>query len=274
MENTEIDIRKERLKDLLNDGYVTSYLNGVFTLIRNIVGYTSSVNDFVNTELKKSTPNIKAITAVLSESDDRMTDLLASIIDAHQLIYNAEEKLPPKVVSLSETVESIAGKISSILLGQVIIKTNIEAGIYAEIQKTSLEIIITDIIDEMMKNPERPSEIEITLSLTGTDDKNALIAVTGTSVTLTNALKNMVFPHSDTAEIMYLPTFQAAFTEQFCKVTGCEIKSDGKHYTITLPCCEAPEPATICSNKVFEFNNIRFSPASVRLRKYSGKKRY
>jgi hypothetical protein len=274
MENTEIDIRKERLKDLLNDGYVTNYLNGVFTLIRNIVGYTSSVNDFVNSELKKTSPNIKAITAVLSESDDRMTDLLASIIDAHQLVYTAEEKAAPQTISLSETVEHIALKIASILEGQVSVKTDIKTGIYADIQKTSLEIILTDIIDELMKSIDRPSEIEITLTLSDCDDKKALITITESSLSLTNALKNMVFPHTDTAEIMYLPTFQAAFTEQFCKVTGCEIKNDGKHHTLILPCCEAPEPATICANKVFEFNNIRFSPASVRLRKYSGKKRY
>jgi hypothetical protein len=274
MENNEIDIKKERLKDILTDGYATNYLNGVFTLIRNIVGYTSSVNDFINSELKKKTPNIKAISTVLCESDDRMTDLLASIIDAHQLIYTVEETLPPKTVSLSETVESIASKIAFILEGIVVIKTDIKDGIYADLQKTSLEIVLTDIVDEMMKSSDKPSEIDIKLTLSQKDEKKAKLTLTASESTIGNTAKTVVFPHTETAEIMYLPTFQAAFTEQFCTVTGCEIIHEDKTYTLILPCCEAPEPATICATKVFEFNNIRFSPASVRLRKYSGKKRY
>jgi hypothetical protein len=267
-------ISRDELASALEDPRIRSYLEGVFTMIRAIVGYQTSMNDFLANELQKERPDRVAINAILSENDSKMMDFLGSITDAHHLLSRTEES--PGICNFSEAMQNIAAKLTMLFENTISITTDIAPNIYAQIDRISVEIAVSNLIEELITYRKPPAAIKISLApLVRSRPKFPEATLTLSSL---SPGKYKVAGLSEAAVAIRAPEFSDLFIKDFCRKLEATIKrreqSKGLEISVRLRTVKTDIPIILASESRFEFDNARFSPIATKLAKYVRRPRY
>jgi hypothetical protein len=272
--NNSNELSREELASALEDPRVRAYLEGVFTMIRAMVGYTTSMNDFLAAELQKERPDRVAVNAILSENDAKMMDFLASITDAHHLMSRTDDN--PGLCNFTEALQNIGAKLKMLFEDTVVIETDIAPDIFAAVDRVTLEIAVSNLVEELITYRKPPATIRITLEpVTTTRLKFPMAKLTLTSV---SPGKYRVPGLSETAVAIRAPEFADLFMKDFCRKLSGTLKHratpSGLEISFTFRTILSETPLILASDPRFEFDNARFSPVAAKLFKYVRRPRY
>jgi hypothetical protein len=267
-------ISTEELESAIEDPRIRSYLEGVFTMIRAMVGYSTSMNDFLAAELQKERPDRIAVNAILSENDAKMMDFLGSITDAHHLMSRTDGN--PGLCNFSESLENICAKLKMLFEKSMEIETDIKPGIFAAIDRVTLEIAVSNFVEELIIFRKPPASIRISLeplARAKTRQSAAKLVVAATA-----AAKYRVPGLSETAVSIRAPEFANFFMKDFIRKLSGNIRRKttpaGLEITFAFQTLRTDTPLILAADNRFEFDNARYSPIAAKLGKYARRSRY
>ncbi|MDR0986563.1 MAG: hypothetical protein LBL98_02550, partial [Ruminococcus sp.] len=160
---------RAELESVLKDPTVRNYLDGIFNMVRNIVGHTTAMDDFILSEINKDNPDFEKIKKILLENETRLMGYLGSITDAHHLLSALDNPDRGGSIDVSETLSEIAEKFSRVFNRNIEVYSTIEKSIFAEIDKVSFEIAVSDFVEHLIMNENPPAKIDISLTLLSRD---------------------------------------------------------------------------------------------------------
>jgi hypothetical protein len=262
----------EDIGKILGDRQTAEYLDGVFSVIRSIVGYSTVVCDVLYKEILKENPDKQTIIEVLNESHAKMAQLLGDITDAHQLVYETHitDLAEKKTVSLTESVEDTAERIREMLHCFVEVTFFAEPDLYAAVDKTDIEIILTDMVYRVISYDVTPAAVKISLERSE-NGKRAVMTVQGV---IGGSEKELPLP-SETAGLVRSDEVAKIFARKFCEsVNGLSIETESDEgLTISLELDTVTDPVFSMSSDLrdkigIDFTNKRFSPAAVKFARF------
>ncbi|MDR0974199.1 MAG: hypothetical protein LBL80_00690 [Ruminococcus sp.] len=256
---------RTKFESALKDPTVRNYLDGIFNMIRNIVGHGSALHDYLISEINKDEPDREMIAKILREGDTRLMNYLGSITDAHHLLSIAGSCADISTINISETLADIAQKFSVIFGGFISLTCTVTKNIYARMDRVSLEIAVTDFIEHIIV-VAHPAAIDIIIEMI--DPSRARLTI--------NSKPGGTYPLPEKTEseaAVHASDFAGIFVEQFVHSVEGTILINNKtppDYSICFEfAAEASEKIRLASKEaVFEFDNTRFSPAAAKLSKY------
>ncbi|MDR0992803.1 MAG: hypothetical protein LBL87_07940 [Ruminococcus sp.] len=268
----------EDIAKILGNRETAEYLDGVFSVIRSIVGYSTIVCDVLYKEILKENPDKQTVIEVLNESHSKMAELLGDITDAHQLVYKTHitDSAEKVSVNISEIIDETAKKIRKMLEGIVDIEFLTERDIYVAAPKTDVEIILTDMIYRIISYEITPATLRISLERTE-NGKRAVLSAQG----IADGEDRELPSESHNASLMRTNDVARIFARKFCEsVNGLILENEtdeGMTISLELDTVHAPD-CSMCSKVKdrldIEFVNTRFSPAAVKLAKFSKYRHY
>jgi hypothetical protein len=266
------------LNRILSDRQTADYLDGIFSVIRTIVGYTTIVNDLTYSEIMKDTPDKNRLIDILNESDNKLSQLLSTITDAHQIVgkTHISDLTPKTVFDFSDETFKAFTKAKAVLEGIFTVNADIEPYIFSDTTRSDVEILITDMVYKVIMYEISPAVIDIKLAKTP-DGKRAVLSVEGKSDG--NAL--VIPAEGETESLMHLEAVKTIFVNKFCESCAGIGKDEEKETGLLLslemdiiPEWEMGQNLRLNSKMNFDFENKRFSPVTVALSKYSKHKTY
>jgi hypothetical protein len=266
------------LNRILSDNQTAEYLDGIFSVIRSIVGYTSIVNDMVFAEMMKDNIDKTILITIFNEADQKLTGLLNTITEAHQLVSkNHITDLADKTInSLSDELSEIYDKVKELLKGVFTVKADIEPFILTYASKTDLEILVSGMVYKVIKYEIPPETITITLKK-NENEKRAVISVSGES----GGSLPEIPDETEIDKIMYTDTMSSIFVRRFCETVagiGSTKETDtGLSLSIEMdiiPDWDMPHNLRLSAGCSFNFENKRFSPTTMKLGRFSKQKTY
>jgi hypothetical protein len=254
------------LESVLKDPAARNYLDGIFNMIRNIVGHTTAMDDFILSEIKKDDPDFDKIKKTLLENETRLMGYLGSITDAHHLLSALDSPERDGVINVSETLSDIAEKFSRVFNRNIELTSTIEKNIFAEIDKVSFEIAVSDFAEHLLTADNPPAKIDVSLGLISKERAELIIKSTPGG-------RYKIPPRSETEAAVHTADFAGIFIENFIhRVSGnlrFENNPSGENAVLFEFKATAPDKLRLNSREaVFEFDNARFSPVSAKLTKY------
>jgi hypothetical protein len=261
------------LNRILTDRQTAEYLDGVFSVIRSIVGYTTIVNDLAYSEILKDNPDRNRLIDVLNESDGKLSDLLNTITDAHQIVSKTHisDLSGRTIFDLSDETSRVCKKIQSILAGTFVINADIEPYIFSDAMKSDIEILLSDMVKKVIMYEIPPAVINVTLAKKP-DGKRAVLTIEGKA--------DGSLPHlpreTETSTLMHTEAIKAIFAEKFCETVGgigTDVDTDtGLHLSLEMdiiPEWDMGQSLRLHSPVNFDFENKRFSPAALAFKKFA-----
>jgi hypothetical protein len=258
-----ITIRGE-LEASLTNPETRRYLDNIFTMLRTIVGINCLANDFIAAEMKKETPDIRAINDALSNNDAQMMTLLGSLSDAHHLLALMETPETENANDISETLKDIVEKITPLFGGNIMITSDIEDMIYASVDRVSFEIAVSDHLEHLLSTI-KPKAVDFRLRSEGIYE----------AVLIIRAIPGGQYPlpgRTEAEKAVRSEEFSAILMENLLrrmKATVCHTSvPEGAEVELRFVTLRSRGPKFMAPNKKFEFDNVRFSPVSSKLYKY------
>jgi hypothetical protein len=263
---------------ILGDRQTAEYLDGVFSVIRSIIGYSTIVSDILFSEIVKDDPDKNVMVEVLNESYGKMTDLLGDITNAHQIVYETHisdlsENVP---ISFSDAISETAALAQELLEGAFEINAETENDIFTAASAADAEILMTDLLYHVISYEIPPSKIEIKLERNENGER-AVLTVRGAAG---NAV-NTVPAETESSKLMKTEEVARIFERKFCEnVNGLIFEKEtdtGLVITVELDIISeqrAAEYAGVRSKIDFNAANKRFSPVTLILSKFNPKKTY
>lgn len=258
----------DTIENTLKIPAVREYLDYFFSKLRSSVTAVSAAADGIYGILSAggSAPE-REVADKLNAIDGRLADIIASVIDPEQLLYLTGENAEDSTVSLKDELASAAADLESMFKGQTDVKTDLEAGIYARLNRKALRTIIADAVAECRRGNIQPCCINI--ALRRLEDGSAEAALTaeypsGTQYTTETGsfVEDIFFDY---------------VTSAFCKRYGGSFTRSelpcGTRYALTFPAINLPN-AEFSSNSRFSGASGRFDPVFLRLRDISEEVRY
>jgi hypothetical protein len=265
-ENSSIDtitIRGE-LEAALTNPEIRRYLDGIFTMLRTVVGLNCLNNDYIASEIKKATPDIRAICDALSNNDAQMMAILGSLSDAHHLLALIETPVTDKSSDISETLSEIVEKIKPLFAENIEITSNIEDFIYATIDRVSFEIAVSDYIEHFLRTV-KPKALNFMLKSEGIYEAALVIKATPGG-------QYPVPPLSEAEKVVRSAEFSGLLMENLLRRMKATVRHtsipDGAEVELRFVTDSSRGPKFMSPNKKFEFDNLRFSPVAAKLYKY------
>jgi hypothetical protein len=259
-----ITIRGE-LEAALTNPLTRNYLDGIFTMLRTVVGINCMANDFVAAELKKDNPDMRAINDALSNNDAQMMAILGSLSDAHHLLSLLDTPQTDAVSDISETLTAIVEKITPLFAGNIVITSNIEDMVFATIDKVSFEIAVADYIEHFLSNKNKPKTLDFKLKTNGAFE--AILVITATPGGL--------YPipgRTESEKAVRSSEFSGILMENLLHRMKATVRHtsipDGAEVELRFAIVEAFKPKLLAPDTKFEFDNTRFSPVTAKLYKY------
>ncbi|MDR0903564.1 MAG: hypothetical protein LBM59_02915 [Ruminococcus sp.] len=257
---------RAELESVLKDPAARSYLDGLFNMIRNIVGHTTAMDDFILSELKKDNPDFPKIKKTLIENETRLMGYLGSITDAHHLLSALDNPDREGDINVSETLTDISEKFSRLFGRNIEVRSTIEKDVFATIDKVSFEIAVSDYVEHLLNADNPPARLDIGLKLLS--ETRAELAVKSYP-----GGKYSIPPRTETEAAVHTSDFTGIFLENFLHALEgtlrFENQPDGENVVILEFAVKPPDKLRLNSREVvFEFDNIRFSPAAAKLTKY------
>jgi uncharacterized protein (UPF0218 family) len=268
----------DELNRILTDQQTAEYLDGIFSVIRSIVGYTSIVNDMVFSEMMKDKVDKKVLITVFNEADEKLTGLLNTITEAHQLVSKTHitDLADKTITGLSDELSLISDKVTELLQDMFTIKSDIEPFILTYASKTDLEILVSGMVYKVINYEIPPGTIKISLKK-NEDGKRAAITVTGES----DGNLPEIPPETEIDKLMHTDTMSRIFVRRFCESVagiGSTAETDkGLSLSIEMdiiPDWDMTKNLRLSSGCSFNFENKRFSPTTMKLGRYSKQKTY
>jgi hypothetical protein len=266
------------LNRILSDNQTAEYLDGVFSVIRTIVGYTSIVNDMVFAEMMKDNIDKNVLIGIFNECDSKLTGLLNTITEAHQIVSKTHitDLADKTITSLSDSIETICEKIVELLEGVFTVKSDIEPFILTYASKTDIEILVSGMVYKVIGYEIPPGVITISLKK-NEDGKRAVITVNGES----DGSLPEIPAKTEVEELMHIDTMSSIFVRRFCESVsgiGSSTETDtGLTLSIEMdiiPDWDMTHNLRLSSGCSFNFENKRFSPTAMKLGRFSKHKTY
>jgi hypothetical protein len=257
---------RAELESVLKDPAVRNYLDGIFNMVRNIVGHTTAMDDFILSEIKKDKPDFDKIKKTLLENETRLLGYLGSITDAHHLLSALDNPDREGSVNVSETLSDIAEKFSRVFNRNIELTSTIEKDVFAVIDKVSFEIAVSDFAEHLLTAENPPAKIDISLGLLSKERAELVIRSAPGG-------RYKIPPRSETEAAVHTADFTGIFIENFIHSMGGTLRFEnnpsGENAVIFEFKVTAPDKLRLNSREaVFEFDNSRFSPVSAKLTKY------
>jgi hypothetical protein len=259
-----ITIRGE-LEAALTNPHIRDYLDGIFTMLRTVVGINCMANDFTAAELKKENPDLRAIYDSLSNNDAQMMAILGSLSEAHHLLSLIESPETDAVSDISETLTAIVEKITPLFADNIEITSNIEPLIFAAIDKVSFEIAVAGYIEHFLTATEKPKSLDFKLGSNGAYEATLVItAVPGGlySVPSRTESERAVRTAEFSGLLMENLLHRLKATVRHTSIPG------GSEVELRFSTAHAYKPKLLVPDNKFEFQNTRFSPVTAKLYKY------
>ena len=143
---------------------VREYLEYFFSKLRSSVTAVSAAADGIYGALSAGGASpTREVTDKLNAIDGRLADIISSVIDPEQLLYLTGETAEDHTVSLKDELTAAAEDLKSLFGGQTAVDTDLEAGIYARLNRKAFRTIIADAVAECRRGDIQPSCINIAL---------------------------------------------------------------------------------------------------------------
>ncbi|MDR0944275.1 MAG: hypothetical protein LBM41_07070 [Ruminococcus sp.] len=259
-----ITIRGE-LEAALTNPHIREYLDGIFTMLRTVVGINCMANDFTATELKKKNPDLRAINDTLSNNDAQMMAILGSLSEAHHLLSLIDTPETDAVSDISETLSAIVEKITPLFAGNIEITSNIEPLIFAPIDKISFEIAVADYIEHFLNGASKPKSLDFKLKSNGAYEATLIILAT----------PGGLYPvpgRTESEKAVRTAEFSGLLMENLLHRMRATVRHTsipgGSEVELRFSTAHAYKPKLLVPDNKFEFENARFSPVSAKLYKY------
>jgi hypothetical protein len=266
------------LMRILSDRQTAEYLDGVFSVIRNIVGYTSIVNDMMFAEIMKGEPDKNIITDVFNECDKKLNELLDTITEAHQLVSRTHisDLSQKKIIDFSDKLQKSFDSAKELLDGSFTLKSKIEPYIFAYGSETDIEILLSGMIHGVITYEIPPAIITVSLSK-NEEGNRAFLTVSGES---DGSVTEIKLP-TETEILMHTDKMKSIFARRFCEeANGFGIVTEGdKGLDLSIEMdiiseFEMPAGLRMSAPLDFKFENKRFSPMTLKLDRFSNRKTY
>jgi hypothetical protein len=266
------------LNRILSDKQTAEYLDGVFSVIRNIVGYTTIVNDMVFAEVMKSEPDKNVIVEIFNECDKKLNILLDSITEAHQLVSQTHitDLTQNPVIDFSDKVQDAFDKAKKLLAGNFKLQSDIEPFVFSYASETDVEILLSGMIYKVIIYEIPPAVISVSLKKNEEGDR-ATLSVSGLSDGSLPVVKSL----SETEILMQTSAMMSLFAHRFCEAMGGfgTVTEGDKGLELTVemdivPDWETPRDLHMSASVDFKFDNERFSPTTLKLDRFSNRKTY
>lgn len=247
---------------------VREYLEYFFSKLRSSVAEVSVAADGIYGALSAggASPG-RDVTDKLNAIDGRLADIISSVIDPEQLLYLTGETAEDHTVSLKDELTAAAEDLKSLFGGQAAVNTDLEAGIYARLNRKAFRTIIADAVAECCRGNVQLKCINIALHRL--EDGSAEAALTAEYASGAPCGTNSGSFGED--------VFFDYVTGAFCKRYGGSFTRSelpcGKRFVLTFPAINLPH-AALSSNTRFGGASGRFDPICLRLRDISGEVRY
>lgn len=258
----------DTIEKVLQIPAVREYLDYFFSKLRSSVTEVSAAADGIYGILSAGggSPG-REVTDKLNAIDSRLADIISSAIDPEQLLYLTGENTEDQTVSLKDELTSAAEDLESLFKGQTEVKTDLEAGIYARLNRKAFRTVIADAVAECRRGELQPDCINI--SLRRLEDGSAEAALTAEYSSGTPCVTEF----GSFGEDVFFDYVTSAFCKRYKgSFTRSELP-DGKRFALTFPAINLPG-AAFSSNSRFGGASGRFDPVFLRLRDISGEVRY
>jgi hypothetical protein len=259
-----ITIRGE-LESALTNPHIREYLDGIFTMLRTVVGINCMANDYIFAEIKKEKPDLRGICDCLSKNDAQMMAILGSLSEAHHLLSLIESPETDAVSDISETLSAIVEKITPLFAGNIEITSNIEPLVFASIDKVSFEIAVADIIEHFLIAADKPKSLNFKLKSNGVCQATLVItAAPGGLYPLPN--------RTESEKAVRTAEFSGILMENLIYRLRATYRHtsipNGSEVELRFSTAHAYKPKLLVPDNKFEFENTRFSPVTAKLYKY------
>jgi hypothetical protein len=259
-----ITIRGE-LESALTNPHIREYLDGIFTMLRTVVGINCMANDYISSEIRKEQPDTRGICDILSNNDAQMMAILGSLSEAHHLLSLIESPQTDAVSDISETLSSITEKITPLFAGNIEITSNIEPLIFAAIDKVSFEIAVADYIEHFLTAIDKPKSLDFKLKSNGAYE--ATLVITATPGGLYS-----VPGRTESEKAVRTAEFSGLLMENLLHRMKATVRHTtlpgGSEVELQFSTAHAYKPKLLVPDNKFEFENTRFSPITAKLYKY------
>ncbi len=261
-------IYSQNAADIFAVPVVDDYLTYIFSKIRETVSSVSISLDEIYKDMIKNISNGNTTNVdCLNTIDGCMLELLNEIIDPEILINLAKNSDNEKTVCVSDIVDSLAVSAEQLLASDVKIYKNIENGIYARVNKSYFDVIISDIVGNIINPDNIPESLIFGVKRTPNEMLRISIEAEGLDIdeddTSSYELKNSMF-YSYICDM-----FCKKYNGEFTKLTS----NSSIAYRVDIKSIPSTE-LTVSSSFDYKPSISRFGPMSLRLRAYNKTKRF
>jgi hypothetical protein len=269
--NSENAMSRTELEALLKEPSMRNYLDGIFNMVRNIVGYDTALDDLITDELEKGLINRDMLEKALQKHKQQMLRVIGSITDAHQLlaVYDRQQQEQQKSANLSNALVDISQKLANVFDAHINLTCTITDEIYAMTDLISFEIAITNFVEHVILVGEVPGSIDILLlDIGGNRARLTVVAHPGGDYTL----PSLIEPEAAIKSSDFTGIFMDNFIKRLDGVvtyTNNPVSNPNEHRVeFEFAIEEKGKPKLMSSEPMFEFENYRFSPVAAKLSKY------
>ncbi len=256
--------------DIFNMPAVQDYLSYIYSVIRNTVNSVTVAADEIYAANDKAKSGGETIFECLNTIDGAASELLSEILDAETLIILAGSTDKEKTVCISDSLEKLTSDTKKILRDKVRVRTDIEKAVYAVYNKSSFNVLISDLVASCLDLSGAADSVSFSLKRID----NNRISITISSVTGRNP-ENAA--HVKNKANVKNSMYSQYVCDSFCKKYNCEFSKLSSEneivYKLELPAISGNQPV-VSRSYYYENVNSRFSAVSLRLMKYRANQRY
>lgn len=270
-------IHSDTIEKMLRVPAVKEFMRYVFARLRQSVTVISVAADEIYALLSSYDKDKFAETVPerLNSIDASLMDIISAVIDPEQLFYLLDDNCTDSTVCIMDELKKTASSVSDTVCAGTKIETRLEPNIYARMNRSAFNVIITDMITKCYHSSHIPDKIII--SSERTDNGEAVIKITSevTSVNRFKASDALNVPLDDSSYKRDM--FFDYVVDAFCSRCGGSftIQESGlsNTYSLTFPAIR-PAQINVSASNNFDSSSGHFGVVNVRLRRLSDKKRY
>lgn len=269
-------IHSDPIEKMLNVPAVKEFMRYVFARLRQSVTVISVAADDIYSLLSSDKNKFtETVPERLNSIDASLMDIISAVIDPEQLLYLLDDNCTDSTVCIMDELKKTASSVSDTVCVGTKIETRLEPNIYARMNRSAFNVIITDMITKCYHSSHIPDKIII--SSERTDNGEAVIKITS-EVTSVNRFKapdalNVPLDDSSYKRDMFFDYVVDAFCSRCGGSFTVQESGLSNTYSLTFPAIR-PAQINVSASNNFDSSGGHFGVVNVRLRRLSDKKRY
>ncbi|MCD7730046.1 MAG: hypothetical protein LUI05_00935 [Oscillospiraceae bacterium] len=246
---------------------INEYLAYFFARLRSsVLSISAQADGIYNTIASGGGGNCGGLIDKLNAIDSSLSDIISMALDPEQLLFLKNDNTKTSTVSLRDELQSMINEFKSLLEERVPVKSNLESGIYAILNRPAFKVIIFDIFERCCRK-FTPNSLEVVLHRLSENGAEILVIADYSSEK----------PPSCPNESIQGEFFFDYLVESFCRRYGgaftLQSLKHGERYSIAFPTVYNPKPE-VSANICFMDGAPHFGAAQIRLGRLADNKRY